>query len=146
MPGWPPPPMPPSELPYEEGQAIPPGYEVDTRIRKGLVIGGAVTLGSLWAITIIAGAIMRESRGADAIPLFFPIAGPFVAIGTLQPNSVSTAFLVIDGVVQTGTAAMFIAGLAAEQSYLRYKGVGFEVEALPSAGPSTAGLTLRGSF
>src|SRR5688572_20967179 len=35
---------------WNEGDPIPPGYRPVERTRKGLIIGGAITFGSLWMI------------------------------------------------------------------------------------------------
>src|SRR5262245_28427624 len=48
-----PPPTPPRELPYKEGAAIPPGYHVDTRIRRGPIIAGASMAGSTYMINLL---------------------------------------------------------------------------------------------
>lgn len=144
------PPPPPDELDYDEGDPIPPNYEVDTKVRKGLVIAGSVTLGSLWAISALTGGIVGAARDADDkahYPLYFPVAGPWVALGTLANDTAARVFLAIDGVGQTGAAAMFVAGIAAPKTILRLKETGLNV--VPTACGMQAcgsGLTLTGRF
>jgi hypothetical protein len=173
-PGYGPPPDPynygvPPGTPYagdvddwEEGDPIPPGYQPDTRIRKGLVIGGAVTMGALWVISIIIGGAAvsveeaDEELGGDSnglapedfYPLFIPVAGPFIALVTTEAEGVGTAFLIIDGVGQAGGLAMLIAGLAAQQTYLRrvHQYGEVNVEFAPVVTPEFAGMGLKGSF
>ncbi len=106
---------------YVEGMAIPPGYTRESHIRKGLVIGGAVTFGSLWLITSIYGAagMSMEDEGSilntseyepeDWGVLIIPVAGPFIAIGTLDASAGPSVLLAIDGVAQAGGLAMLIA-------------------------------------
>src|SRR5690606_19905543 len=80
----------PKYLDYVEGDPIPDGYELDTKVRTGLVVGGAVTLGALWGITAIAGGVgasIEGDVGGDTdqfIPLYIPVAGPFIAIDTMD--------------------------------------------------------------
>ena len=115
----------PKYLDYVEGDPIPEGYKVDTKLRTGLVVGGAVTLGVLWGITAIAGGVGASVEGEidgdtdQFIPLYIPVAGPFVAIDTMDAAGAGVAVLIIDGVAQTAGLAMFIAGLAAPKDVLR---------------------------
>jgi hypothetical protein len=150
---------------WEEGDPVPPGYQPDTRIRKGLVIGGAVTMGSLWLLSVVFGAALvsieetddeldrisgfQDDTGPeDYYPLFVPVAGPFITIATAQSSGVGTAFLLIDGIAQTGGLAMLIAGIAAQQSYLRpvpqYGEI--DIQFAPVVAPGFAGMGLSGSF
>ncbi len=152
----------PDELEWVEGAAIPPGYEPDTRVRKGLLIGGLVTFGVAWLGSAAAASYLIErdeyddrtfhvgdDSGEDypaAAPLYVPVIGPFVAIGTMQPNKQITAALVADGVVQMGGLAMALAGLIAqEQVLVRSKTA--SVAVVPTASPQgDGGLSLIGSF
>jgi hypothetical protein len=115
----------PARIPYEEGQPAPPGYRLKSEPRTGLVIGGAVTLGTVWISTILAASIVDAVRNADrekdeprdngAAPLFIPVFGPFIAISTLDAEGPGTTLLVMDGLAQGAGAAMLIAGLTAER-------------------------------
>lgn len=110
----------PAELPYEEGDPVPYGYRPETRIRKGLVIGGAVTLGSLYLISASIGSLANDidSSSDEFTPLFFPVVGPFITIKTADSEGSGTFFLLIDGVGQSAGLAMLIAGLASPRSVL----------------------------
>ncbi len=147
----PPPPLAaaaPKYLPYSEGDPIPDGYAPDTRVRRGLAIGGGVTLGVLWAFTAVFGAVFLDVGSLDDdayIPLFFPAVGPFIAVATMEANVAGGAVLVIDGIAQTAGLAMFIAGLAAPEPVLRRKD-GLRVDIQPLAAPGHYGLGLTGAF
>jgi hypothetical protein len=140
----------PETLPYEQGEAIPPGYEPDTRMRKGFIVGGSVTFGVMWLGSIFAaagigeqqvfddvGQVVDNSNGARA--LFVPIVGPFIAIGTLvDPGPAGVVTLAIDGVCQTGGVAMLLAGIfAAEPVLVKQK------RAEPVVAPGYLGLRAR---
>jgi hypothetical protein len=91
---------------------------VDTRIRKGLVIAGSVTFGSAWLLSAaVAAAFQDEHReeAEDFMPLFIPLAGPFITMGTADPVALATFTLVLDGLAQAGGLGMLIAGLASQQ-------------------------------
>jgi hypothetical protein len=148
---------------WEEGDPIPPGYRPDTRIRKGLVIGGAVTLGAVWLVFgVLPASIMvavEETDEADFsndtgedkedyYPLYIPVAGPFVTIFTTESQAAGTALLIIDGVAQTAGLAMLIAGLAAQKTVLEpdptYRAAEWHVA--PIVTPELTGLGAFGTF
>lgn len=113
----------PRVLPHEEGEPVPPGYHLDTRIRKGLVIGGAVTFGVMYLITAFTGALLDSADELAGntnmfVPLYVPAVGPFIAIGTTGATAGGAFMLALDGVVQCGGLAMGIAGIAAPQSII----------------------------
>ena len=171
-PGYGPPPDPynygvPPGTPYygdlddwEEGDPIPPGYRPDTRIRKGLVIGGAATMGGLWLISVVVGALAVSIEEADDAvqspgeintvtpedwyPMFAPVVGPFITIATVDAAGGGLAFLLIDGIGQAGGLAMLIAGLAAQETYLRPAPYGYGIQITPVVSPGFTGL--KGTF
>jgi len=127
-PGYPPPGygyVPPSPtLPYEEGDPIPPGYRLDSRPRRGLVVGGISMLASAWGLSLIIGLSVDTLAAAFgdnksvAWPLYIPVVGPFVGIGVFDSKAAGTFVLAVDGLVQAGGLAMIIAGFAAPEKRL----------------------------
>jgi len=152
--------MGPKTMDYEEGQAIPPGYHVASRARKGLVIAGAATLGGGFLITVVSGLFIQAicavdkvgetARGDDCSeysPIYIPVAGPFIAIGTAQPEGGLIGYLAVLGAIQTAGLGMLIAGLAARQEYLARDDVGKpKITVAPVVGKSSVGLGLVGSM
>jgi hypothetical protein len=116
--------MGPRVLDWEEGDPMRPGYHPETRIRKGLVVGGAVTFGVTYLFTALGGAIATDvARGTTSgsssfLPLFVPAVGPFIAIGTMGANVTGGFFLALDGLAQSAGIAMFIYGIAAPKTVL----------------------------
>lgn len=101
----------PSVMDYKEGQPIPLGYHVETR--KGLTGAGAGVLGGFWALSaVIATAGVGYGTGDASWPLYVPIVGPFMAIGTTKELDESILLLVTDGGLQVGGATMLVLGLA----------------------------------
>jgi hypothetical protein len=156
--------MGPYEMEYLEGAEIPPGYMKVERMRKGLVIAGAVTFGVSWLVSATAGVALTDEHNnnscaysedysgngygycddddeSDAVPLFIPVVGPFIAMGTLDAEGPGRAALFLDGVVQVGGLAMLIAGVAATRTVL-VRTPAATVAIAP--GPSSVHLT--GSF
>ena len=139
----------PATLAYEEGDPIPPGYRVDSRIRKGLVIGGAVTFGVPWFFSAMIASIGDSlSRSSDLWPLYIPALGPFIAMGTLETEGPGTFWLAVDGLAQSGGIAMLIAGIVAQEKRLvRSTEHDVSVTVMPLRfGPHGAGLGLVGTM
>lgn len=142
----------PPTLPYEEGQPVPAGYRVESRLRKGLLIGGLVTFGSLYLVSAFTGGAAQDDKFT---PLFVPIAGPFITIGTAKAEGVGTFTLLLDGVGQAGGALMAVLGLTLDQTLLvrndlearRGDGVApSRIRVTPLFGRGTAGLGLAGDL
>lgn len=154
----------PYELDYYDGMTVPDGYMKVDKTRTGLIIAGAITFGvSYLAAAAAAVAQDDEEQSAcgghtshhggegytcilrdndDYTPLYIPLAGPFIAMGTMEnQNGAVRSLLLIDGVAQVGGAAMFIAGLVAKKTILvRTKHATLGV----APGPGT--MMLHGSF
>lgn len=141
------PPLGPKRMAFEEGQPVPPGYRVETRARRGLIVGGAVTFGVLYLLSAFTASVAVDAGDSDDFgPLFIPVAGPFVTIGTAEAEGVGTFALVLDGVGQAGGVAMFIAGMVTEEKYLLRNDVA-KISVTPMmVGESSFGLGLRGSM
>lgn len=137
---------PPPEVIEWDGQSAPPyGYEPATRSSKGLVIGGAVTFGTLYLTSCVLGATVRDGNGGgDFLPLFIPIAGPWITIGTSRAPAEGAIPLLVDGLLQAGSAGMFIAGFAFPDHVL-VRTTDVRLSAAPFA-TDRGGLALRGIF
>ena len=119
----------PKYLPYTDGDPVPDGYVKDTRVRAGLVIGGAVLFAVTYGMTAASGGILSSAEEASIVgeepdteqfvPLYIPVAGPFIAIDSMEAEGAGVALLIVDGVAQTAGLAMFIAGLAAQEDVLK---------------------------
>jgi hypothetical protein len=112
-------------LPYEEGDDVPEGYRVESRAHRGLIIGGAATLGSTWFLSLLIGTVIDSfnngltgDRGSIAWPLYIPVVGPFIGIPVFDSSGSGTFLLLMDGFAQAGGAAMIIGGALTTQKRL----------------------------
>lgn len=113
---------------YEEGDPIPPGYHPDTRVRRGLVIGGAVTFGVMYLLSALTAAVSMSACSAKTFAtsstctdlgfLLVPVAGPFIEIAHSKADAGGAVILVIDGIAQAGGVAMLILGIALPKTVL----------------------------
>lgn len=106
----------PARIDYEEGDVIPPGYEVKTRPERGLLMGGVVSLVVPYTISFLVGGFAMVD-GNDRIqreygPLLLPVFGPFVSLGLWEETSEQGAFLMLaNGFAQTAGAAMIASSI-----------------------------------
>ena len=110
-------------------------------MRKGLVIAGAVTFGSTYLISTGVASAFQDGKNNDAmVPLFVPVLGPFITVGTANPSAIGTFALVVDGLAQSAGVAMFVAGIAAPEKIWVLDNVAIGVT--PRVGPSQAGAAV----
>ncbi len=117
----------PRIMDYEDGEAVPSGYHVRTKLRTGLIGGGAGLLGGLWALSFIVGlagdgATYNGDGGWAA--LYIPVVGPWAAMATLHADSGGAAFLALDGLGQLGGATMMVLGFVLPRKQLVRDDVG----------------------
>lgn len=136
---------------YEEGEPIPPGYHAESRVRTGLVVGGAVTFGVLYLLSALTGAAINDVNKATSSNndsgdfLFVPVAGPFLQM-TKTESSTGNVFLAIDGIAQAAGATMLIVGITSPKTVLVRNDLG-QVQVMPMRmGKDGAGLGLVGTF
>jgi hypothetical protein len=148
-------------FPYEEGDPIPAGFKLRTSPNGNLIFAGAISGGTLWAISTITaialdrqtdekiedgnGGSRRDPEFDDNYwPMFIPVAGPFVAIDTSDATGTGAAILALDGAFQVGALALFIAGFIAEDEELVRKKPAIAIE--PMLSPGSAGIGVKGAF
>jgi hypothetical protein len=147
------------ELPYTDGQTIPPGYRVVERSRRGLIIAGLITTGVAWSFSVTAavGADYEDNSGF----LLLPVLGPWLMLATggaddppctadgdvefCESNSGLRAILVLDGLVQTAGGVMFVLGIANPVKRLVREDVSFRVVPM-KVGKTGTGLGVVGTF
>jgi hypothetical protein len=150
----------PKTLPYEEGQAIPPGYYLDEGPIKGLLIAGPIVFGVpyLLGLTIASGTGYPNASGW----LVAPVIGPWITLGAREDacgsdpvdysdtlceseNNLVRTWLVLDGILQAGGVAMFIAGMVSRRKRLLRQDVA-QVTVAPTMVGTGYGLGAFGTF
>ncbi len=140
---------------YHEGDPVPPGYRPVERTRKGLIIGGAVTFGSLWLLSVLVAAGNADSNPNgknEAVALYIPALGPFIQMPS-SDSSTARVFLAIDGVGQCAGVAMLIVGLTSSNTVLVRNDLAGEAKpakpewhVTPLLGGGTTGAGVIGTF
>ena len=138
---------------WQEGDAVPPGYRPVERTRRGLVVGGAVTFGTLYFFSALTAAIGADSNtGRNPVAaMWIPGAGPFIQM-TQTKSATANVFLAIDGAGQCAGIAMLVYGIAVPRTVLVRNDLGEnkppkpEVHAVPLVGGGTTGVGVVGTF
>lgn len=124
---------PPRERRYVEGQRIPPGYTVEERVRRGPIIAGSIVFGVPYVLGLLAAS-------ADDFPnqsgwLAVPVVGPWVTLVSREETCTNgydddsdyynydctdgvQTLLVLDALMQTTGAALFIWGVSSTKKVL----------------------------
>ena len=147
----------PATLPYvEDGAPIPQGYVLDEYHPRGLILGGAITLGTLYLISLSVAPSDDYKNGNGWLAV--PVIGPFGWLATRKTptcgsgsytytctdESTNRTYVMFDGLGQVAGASLFIAGLAITRKRL----VLFNQDAIvaPYATSTGSGLQLMGRF
>lgn len=141
---------------WDEDEELPPGYRLEKRLRKAHLHAGVVTLSAVYGVTAAATiAPFGQAKNADdrraVAPLFVPVAGPFIAMGTLRTSDLPPVAVVLglSGAAQSVGLGLLIAGLAAPRTVLvrSYdEGEDTSWSLSPVVSPRDGGLSLRVTF
>lgn len=130
-------------IPWAEDRPVPEGFELREGRRWGLVVGGAATFGFAYLTGVVMAAldvrltdqdVEEEISSGRNDPLYAPLLGPFVALGTEDRSGGEAALLVAAGLVQSGGVALAMAGLLTREHWLERVRVG--------VGPTGAQLSI----
>ncbi|MES1176915.1 MAG: hypothetical protein ABUL62_21515 [Myxococcales bacterium] len=151
---------PPDTVPYQGG-AIPPGYHLEERPKKGLIISGALLTGVPWAIGLagVSSANFPNSSGW----LVVPALGPWLTLAARHDstckyegdsdvcfddglNALARTALVFDGLVQTAGAVLFIVGISSKNQVLARDFTGHLHLTPAPIGRNGTGAFLSGDF
>ncbi len=136
----------PAPRDWRPGDPVPPGYQEVSEPRRGLIVGGSLVFGIPYLTSLLVGVIAIDLGGANLWPMLLPVVGPFIQLAI--PPDTFNALLVLDGVLQVGGVAMFIAGFAAPvQRLVKLRYGSLEVMPVPLfSAHSGTGLGFAGAF
>jgi hypothetical protein len=140
----------------------PRGYVLDSDANWGLVGGGIGLLAAGWTMSVLVAAVAMsveeneeedlapgerdDISPSDWVPLYIPVAGPFVAIGTLDASGSGLGLLVADGVLQAaGLLGILLGALDPDYKVIRVSDR-VDLEVGPAVGLRHQGLSVKGSF
>jgi hypothetical protein len=109
---------------WDPDEPTPPGYHVETHVRKGFIIGGAIPLGFFWGISVLVAAVGNE------VALYVPAIGPFVEFTKVSRGG-DKFLAAFDGIVQAGGLFMLVYGIAVPRVELVENVAGVQLELTP---------------
>lgn len=131
----------------DDERAPPPGYTAVHRKRKGLLIGGGVTLGATYGVSALVAAVGSDTSDGgknEVAAMWIPVAGPFVQMSRTD-SATARVFLAGLGGAQVAGAIMLYYGLTSTRRvFVRNDLVGVTV--VPFADRNSSGLALAGRF
>lgn len=146
---------PPPVLPViDPDQPVPAGYKLQSRPTVGVLGMGIGTFSAGWVTTLAMGIVLSEEAkknpdGPDPstfIPMYFPVAGPFVTMAVWKPGPAELGLLLTGGLFQVAGSIGILVGSLRRTYRFVYVGETVSLEVSPSAGPGLAGLTTTGHF
>jgi len=106
----------PRYIRYEDGQPVPPGYQLEQRMWGGMVIPGGVLFGVFYSIGALIAAGSNPPR--DAGWLVAPVIGPWVMLASTTDGA-GRFFLTSDGIVQAASVALLVVGFHGRKVLVR---------------------------
>jgi len=135
---------------WDSGQPIPPGYHVEEHVRKGLIIGGAVTFASTYLLSALVAASVEsvpQNGNSGYGALYVPGVGPFILMAQGGNIALGDFLLAIDGIAQLGGIAMFAAGIAYPRTELVRNDLGgLHFHFAPIVARDHTGMGIVGTF
>jgi len=153
--------QPPATLPYRKDEPIPPGYRLEKRPRTGLIIAGAVVTAVPYFLGLSIASASKFSNAGGF--LVIPAVGPWLTLAARENNncnysssSFSSSYscsddaaivtvLVLDALIQTTGAILFVIGVASDRELLVRQDVA-KLHLTPMKFKEGYGLGIRGGF
>jgi hypothetical protein len=122
----------------------PDGYALDSNINGAMLGNGIAMLAGAYLTSVLVAAVASESTNDSGwSPLFVPVVGPFIGIGSLKPNAGGLGLLVADGTFQAaGAIALVLAFVDVEYKVVRRAGI----DITPVVGSDVQGINTTVSF
>lgn len=133
---------------FDFERPVPLGYTMVKRPRKGMIIGGAVSFGVSYGISVLSAAIGEDiSSGGrnEAAAMWIPVAGPFLQMAQTD-SATLRVFLFGLGAAQTTGAILLYYGLTTKKRVLVRNDIVGSLMVTPTVGDGTAGMLLSGRF
>ena len=125
--------------PYVEGMQLPPNAQVDTRVRKGLLISGIALFAATYVSTVFTWWLFDVFGGAPD-GMLVPFIGPFFLFPDAEPQG--RTILTVLALAQMGGFAMLLAGALTKQKMVVWYGdSGVAIRPLATAGGGGVHLT-----
>jgi len=140
---------------FDFSRPIPLGYTMVKRPRKGLLIGGGITLGVSYSYSVLLAAAgadsasygdsYGESGQNEFAAMWIPIVGPFLQVAQTE-SATGKLLLAGFGAAQVTGAIMLYYGLTTKKRVLVRNDFVGSMTVTPMAGDGATGMLLSGRF
>jgi hypothetical protein len=148
----------PDEIDAEEGRRAPLGYTAVQRTRKGMLIGGGITLGVSYMYSALFAATGADeannsynydgttSSGENKFAaMWIPVAGPFIQISQTDSATARLALAGLGTAEVIGAVMLYYGLTTTKKVYVRNDLVG-NLSVAPMTGNGASGMALSGRF
>jgi hypothetical protein len=145
--GPPPTPPPPTTLPYNEGDPVPAGYHVESRVRRGPIIAGTIMAGTTYVVNLMVADIDDNDGDHDdrSTWLYVPGVGTWAYVDDACDNERDgCSFVIMHSLTHSIGLAMIIYGIAAPKQVLARDTAALRIT--PYLARSTSGIAATGVF
>jgi hypothetical protein len=129
------------ELAYSEGEPIPPGYRLEEKPIRGLVVAGYIVSAIPYGIGVMVATGSQFANRTEM--LLIPYLGPWLTLGMRETSactktngnegsglgcvgdSLAVSFLVMDGLVQAAGGGLLLGGYLGTRKRLVYERSGW---------------------
>lgn len=146
---------PPPVLPvYDPDQPVPQGYRLQSRPTVGLLGMGIGMFSAGYVTSVVMGIVLMEEAKKDPtlpdqsvyIPMYIPVAGPFITMAVMRPGPAEIGLLLTDGIFQLAGSLGILVGSLKRSYRLVYTGEAASLQLAPAAGMGFGGLQATGQF
>lgn len=132
-------------MPYSEGEPVPAGYHVESRVRRGPIVAGTIMAGSTYLINLLIADVAEEDGDDRATWLYVPGVGTWAyADDACDDERDGCSIVVMHSLTHSIGLALIIYGLAAPKAILARDTTSLRIT--PILARSTSGLLATGSF
>ncbi len=146
----------PEEIDAEEGRRAPAGYTPVKRARKGMLIGGGITLGASYGYAVLFAAAGADEGSFNSVDgsysnknelasLWIPIAGPFLQMAETDSATARLALAGLGAAQITGAVLLYYGLTTKKTVYVRNDLIG-NMTITPMVGAGNTGMAVAGRF
>lgn len=142
---------------WQPDDPVPEGYRKISKPNVGYLGIGIGMFSAGWVSAVVAAAAETDAaskakdpgalRPSAWLPLFFPLAGPFITIVSAKQGPAGMGLLLCDGIFQAaGVLGIIVGATRWTHRLVRVGGVDLTLDVSPAAGPGFAGIQTIGQF
>lgn len=132
-------------MPYTEGDPVPTGYHVESRVRRGPIIAGTIMAGTTYFVNLLVADVEERDGDDRSTWLYVPGVGTWAYVDdACDDERDGCSFVIMHSLTHSIGLAMIIYGIAAPKQLLVRDTAALRIT--PYLARSTSGIAATGSF